>query len=146
MFLAVISYILGELLAFVIPRRGWIGRRLDPHPFNSKEHVAIVIMADAASIAALDIEVLAVERLYYNAKLDGVLSIFLLFSSQLLGYGIPGLMRRTLVFPKRMLWPVNLPVGSMSETLHRPRPETRKGPMVSGIVSACAFCWEVVPE
>lgn len=42
-------------------------------------------MANAASIAALVIEVLAVERLYYNAKLNGVLLIFLLFSSQLLG-------------------------------------------------------------
>lgn len=74
------------------------------YSFNSKEHVAMVIMANVASIAALDIEVLAFKRLYYNAKLNGVLSIFLLFSSQLLGYVIAGLMRRTLVFPKRMLW------------------------------------------
>lgn len=78
-------------------------------------------MANAASISTLGIELLAVERLYYKAKLDGALSIFLLFSSQLLGYGIADLMRRTLVLPKRMLWPVNLPVSSMLETLHRPK-------------------------
>lgn len=103
-------------------------------------------MANAASVAALDIEVLAVQRLYYNAKLNAVLSIFLLFSSQLLGYGIAGLMRRTLVFPKRMLWPINLPVSSMLETLHRPRAETRKGLKVFGIVFVCIFCWEIIPE
>ena len=145
-FLAVISYILGEFLAFVIPRRGRIGRWLNPHPFNSKEHVAIIIMANAASISALGIELLAVERLYYNAKLNGALSIFLLFSSQFLGYGIAGLMRRTLVFPKRMLWPINLPVNSMLETLHRPLEETRKGLKIFGIVFACIFCWEIIPE
>ena len=145
-FVAVISYVLGEFLAFVIPRRGWIGRWLNPQPFNSKEHVAIVIMANAASISSLGMQLLAVQRLYYNAKLNAALSIFLLVSSQLLGYGIAGLMRRTLVYPKRMLWPVNLPVSSMLETLYRPKAETRKGLKVFGIVFGCIFCWEIIPQ
>ena len=103
-------------------------------------------MANAASISALGMGVLAVERLYYNAKLNGALSIFLLFSSQLLGYGIAGLMCRTLVYSKRMLWPVNLPVSNMLETLHRPKAETRKGLKVFGIVFAGIFCWEIILE
>jgi len=60
-------------------------------------------MANAASISAAGIEVLVVESLYYGAKLNGVLSVFLLFSSQFLGYGIAGLMRKILVYPKNML-------------------------------------------
>ncbi|OKL57025.1 hypothetical protein UA08_07344 [Talaromyces atroroseus] len=60
-FLAVLAYLLGEGLSLIIPRRGIIGRWLNPHPFNVKEHVAIVVMANSASIAALGIELLAVE-------------------------------------------------------------------------------------
>jgi hypothetical protein len=31
-FLGVISYVLGEIMATVIPRRGMLGRFLNPHP------------------------------------------------------------------------------------------------------------------
>lgn len=145
-FIAVISYLLGEAMAYAIPRKGWLGRLLNPHPFNKKEHLAIVVMANAASISALGIELLAVERLYYGAKLNGGSSIFLLFSSQFLGYGIAGLMRKALLYPKNMLWPVNLPVNNMLEALHHNRAAMRKPLRVFLIVFACIFCWEIIPE
>lgn len=145
-FLAVVSYMLGEAMAYGIPRKGPIGRFLNPHPFTKKEHLAIIIMANAASVSALGIELLAVERLYYDAKLNSAMSIFLLFSSQLLGYGIAGLMRKALVYPKNMLWPSNIPINNMLETLHRPRSVTRKPLKVFLIVFFCIFCWEIVPE
>ncbi|OJJ49265.1 hypothetical protein ASPZODRAFT_60723 [Penicilliopsis zonata CBS 506.65] len=145
-FVAVIAYLMGEGMAMVIPRKGAIGRWLNPHPFNIKEHLAIIVMANSASTAALGIELLAVERLYYDAKLNGALSIFLLFSSQMLGYGLGGLMRKTLVYPKNMLWPSNIPVNNMLETLHRPRAETRKPLKVFGFVFTAIFLWEIVPE
>jgi hypothetical protein len=50
-------------------------------------------MASAAANSALGTEVLAVQRLYYNTTPNAASSIFLLFSSQLLGYGIGGLLR-----------------------------------------------------
>jgi hypothetical protein len=31
-FLGVISYVLGELMARILPRRGWLGKLLNPHP------------------------------------------------------------------------------------------------------------------
>lgn len=145
-FLAVIAYILGEGMSILIPRKTWLGQFLNPFPFNIKEHIAIVIMANAASISALGIEVIAVERLFYGAKLSGAISVFLLFSSQFLGYGIAGLMRRTLVYPKNMLWPTIISVNSMLETLHQPRAETKKTLKVFLIVFACIFCWEIIPE
>ncbi|KAJ5553733.1 hypothetical protein N7494_003111 [Penicillium frequentans] len=145
-FVAVLAYLLGEGLSMVIPRKGWIGKWFNPHPFNVKEHLAIIVMANSASTAALGIELLAVERLYYDAKLNGALSIFLLFSSQMLGYGFGGLMRKTLVYPKTMMWPQNLPVNNMLETLYRPRSLTRKPLKVFGIVFTLVFCWEIIPE
>lgn len=139
-FIAVVGYLLGEGLSLIIPRWG-IFRYFNPHPFNVKEHLAIIIMANSASIAALGIELLAVDELYYNNTLNGGLAIFLLFSSQFLGYGLAGLMRETLVYPKNMLWPMNLPVNSMLETLHRPKSETRGPLKVFGIAFTCIFLW-----
>lgn len=50
-------------------------------------------MASAAANAAMATEVLAVQRLYYNITSNAAVSILLLFSSQLLGYGIGGVLR-----------------------------------------------------
>lgn len=54
-------------------------------------------MASAAANSALATEVLAVQRLYYNITPNAAASIFLLFSSQLLGYGIGGVLRREFI-------------------------------------------------
>ena len=51
-------------------------------------------MAGAAANSALGTEILAVQRLYYNITPNAAASVFLLLSSQLLGYGIGGLLRR----------------------------------------------------
>jgi hypothetical protein len=107
-FLAVITYMLGELMSIALPRKGIIGRWLNQHPFNVKEHSAIVIMANSASISVLGIEISAVEQLFYGAKLGGAISVFLMLSSQFLGYGIAGLMRRVLVYPKKHVVAIEL--------------------------------------
>ncbi|KAH0827049.1 OPT oligopeptide transporter [Lanmaoa asiatica] len=92
MFLAIVSYVLGFAMETFVPRRGLL-RYLNPHPFNKKENAFIIIMASAAANSALATEVLAVQRLYYNITPNVATSIFLLFSSQLLGYGIGGVLR-----------------------------------------------------
>ena len=143
-FLAVISYILGELMEKLIPKGGWIGRWFNPHKFNHKEHAAIVIMSSAAANCALGTEVLAVQRLYYSASPNAGASIFLLFSSQLLGYGIAGLMRKTLVYPTKMLYPVNLPLNTLLETLHRDKKETAKRLKLFYVMFCVLFVWEVL--
>ncbi|KAF8853981.1 OPT superfamily oligopeptide transporter [Acephala macrosclerotiorum] len=91
-FLAVISYT-------------WLGRFLNPHPFNSKEHAVIIIVGSAARNAPAAIELLAVQKLFYNEESTPAVGIFPVFASQCLGYGIAGLLRRTLVYPTKMLFP-----------------------------------------
>lgn len=93
MFLAIIAYVLGIAWETLVPSRG-IFRYLNPGPFNKKENAFIVIMASAAANSALGTEVLAVQRLFYNINPNPVAGIFLLFASQMIGYGIAGLMRR----------------------------------------------------
>ncbi|KAH9083789.1 OPT oligopeptide transporter protein-domain-containing protein [Lactarius deliciosus] len=104
MFLAIISYVLG------IAMEG---------PFNKKENAFIV---------------LAVQRLFYNITPNGAASIFLLFSSQLLGFGIGGLMRPILLYPSKMLYPGVLPLVSMFDAFYQ-EGNTRK-----------IFIWEIFPE
>ena len=103
-------------------------------------------MSSAASNCALGTEVLAVQRLYYSAAPNAGASIFLLISSQLLGYGIAGLMRETLVYPTKMLYPVNLPLNTLLETLHRNKTETKDRLRLFYWLFAALFVWEVFPE
>ncbi|KAA1475197.1 OPT superfamily oligopeptide transporter [Dentipellis sp. KUC8613] len=147
MFLAIIAYVLGIFMAFIIPTRGFF-RYLNPGPFNKKENAFIVIMAGAAANSALGTEVLAVQRLYYNITPNAGASIFLLFSSQLLGYGIGGLLRSVLLYPSKMLYPSNLPLVSMLDALFKDgAAETNKKKLRLFYIAFFAiFIWEIFPE
>jgi hypothetical protein len=113
MFLGVISYVIGIFMEAVIPRYGWF-RYLNPvctfyscshehhkyvalkGPFNKKENAFIVIMANSAATSAMATEVLAARVLFYKILPKGLAPMLLIAASQLLGYGIAGLMRRKL--------------------------------------------------
>ena len=100
-------------MAFVLPRKGKIGRVLNPGPFNVKEHAAIALTASAASQSALSTQALAVQQLFYGGYPSQAAGIFITISSQLLGFGVAGLLREVLVYPVKLLWPMNLPVTSL---------------------------------
>jgi OPT family small oligopeptide transporter len=145
LFLAVISYVLGVAMDTVIPRHGFF-RYLNPHPFNKKENAFIVIMASAAANSALGTEVLAVQRLFYNITPNPGASIFLLFSSQLLGYGIGGLLRPVLLYPSKMLYPGVLPLVSMFDALFKDAAGAQRKLKLFWIAFFCIFFWEMLPE
>lgn len=145
-FLTVIAYVLGEAMAYGIPKIGAVGLFLNPGPFNSKEHALVVIMASASATTAVSTEILAAQKLYYGATPNPGAAIFLVMSSQLLGMGIAGLLRKVLVRPTRMLWPVNLPINTLLETLHRDRKETKQRLKIFYVIFAIVFVWEVIPE
>ena len=145
-FLTVVAYPLGQGLSFIIPRKGAIGRWLNPFPFNSKEHAAIAVMASSSATAAVSTEILAAQKLYYGETPSPGAAIFLVMSSQLLGMSIAGLMRPVLVRPVKMLWPINLPINSLLETLHRDKKETSQRLKIFWIVFTVMFFWEIIPE
>ncbi|KAM0469059.1 hypothetical protein ACHAP7_010270 [Fusarium lateritium] len=146
MFLTVLAETLGTGLSHIIPRKGAIGRFLNPHPWNRKEHTAAVLMASAASVSALSTEALSVQKLWYGGYPNQAAGIFITLSSQLIGYGIAGMMRPVLLYPTKMLYPANLPITTVMETLHKPRSETRKRFQVFWIVFVAIFFWEWFPE
>ncbi|KAF4340976.1 OPT superfamily oligopeptide transporter [Fusarium beomiforme] len=141
-----IGYILGTFFEWAIPRKGFLGRWLNPHPFNMKEHAAIVVLASSAAQAALAVEVIAVQRLFYDTAPNALVSILVVVSSQCVGYGFAGLLRRALVYPTKMVWPALLPMNTLLETLHRDRNETRKRLRFFWIVLVAVFFWELLPE
>ncbi|OJA15602.1 hypothetical protein AZE42_10123 [Rhizopogon vesiculosus] len=145
MFLAVVSYILGVFMETFIPCHG-LFRYLNPGPFNKKETAFVVIMASASANCALGTEVLAVQRLYYNITPNPSASIFLLFSSQLLGYGIGGMMRSVLLYPSKMLYPGVLPLLSMFDAFYEGGMAARKKLRVFYVVFIIIFVWELFPE
>jgi OPT family oligopeptide transporter len=145
-FLTVISYVIGNAMSLTLPRSGFIGRWFNPHSFNSKEHLAIVIMSSSASSAAYATEVLATQKLYYNIVPNAVVAILLLLSSQLLGYGMAGVLRKSLVYPTKMLWPSILPLSSLIETLHRDKSEMRKKFNFFWIIFGVVTVWELFPQ
>ncbi|KAI0001375.1 OPT oligopeptide transporter protein-domain-containing protein [Russula compacta] len=146
MFLAIISYVIGLAMEVLIPRRGWL-RYLNP----VQRKCIHIIMASAAANSALGTEVLAVQRLYYNITPNGVTSILLLFSSQLLGYGIGGLMRPILLYPSKMLYPGVLPLVSMFDAFYRGESSrqsdgNKKRLRFFYIAFFGMFVWEIFPE
>ena len=145
-FLALCAYGIGILMEKVIPRKGVIGCWLNPHAFNSKEHAAIIIVATSASQVSMAVEVIAVQRLYYDKAPSSGLSILIVLASQCLGYGFAGLLRRTLVYSTKMFWPSLLPMNTLLETLHRDRKETKSRLSLFYWVFLGIFIWEVLPE
>ncbi|KAF8271274.1 OPT oligopeptide transporter [Lactarius quietus] len=150
MFIAIVGYVLGIAMEAFIPCWGWF-RYLNPGPFNKKENAFIVIMASAAANSALGTEVLAVQRLFYNITPNGASSIFLLFSSQLLGYGIGGLMRPILLYPSKMLYPGVLPLVSMFDSFFkegntRHSEGNKKRLKLFYAAFSAIFLWEIFPE
>ena len=135
-----------EFLAFAIPRKGLIGKWLNPFPFNSKEHAAIAIMASASATSAVATEILAAQKLYYNEDPQPGAAIFLVLSSQLFGFGIAGLLRNALVRPTKLLWPMNLPINTMLEILHRDKKETKQRLRIFWMVFFFMFFYEIIPE
>ncbi|KAF2400856.1 OPT superfamily oligopeptide transporter [Trichodelitschia bisporula] len=145
-FIAVLSYVLGEVMAKVLPSRGRIGRIINPHPFNKKEHAAICIMAVSGGSTPEAMMILAVQKLWYGIRPHPFYAICLIFSAQMLGYGVAGLLRKTLVYPTKMFYPANLPTASLLESLHKDKVTTKRKMKVFYIGLAVLFCWQAFPQ
>lgn len=103
-------------------------------------------MASAAGQSALATEVLAAQELFYGGYPSKVLGVFITLSSQLIGYGIAGLLRDVLVYPTKLLWPINLPVTSLLESLHKDKTAAKQRLRIFYIIFIVLFVWEVFPE
>lgn len=110
----IISYPIAKLMEKVIPKsRFW-----NPGPFNMKEHVLITAMANCSYSTAYAVDIVVVQRLFYNQNLGYGGGLLLIWTTQFLGYGMAGLLRPYLVYPSQMVWPGNLSNIALFRSFH----------------------------
>lgn len=109
-----ICYPIGKFMARVLPHG-----ILNPGPFNVKEHVLITMAANCAGSAAYAVDITIIQRVFYHQDFGFLANLLLVFSTQMLGYGMAGILRRYLVYPAAMVWPANLVLVALFNTLHQ---------------------------
>ena len=96
----VISWPMGHGWAMVMPTKKFrtfgISWSLNPGPFNVKEHSVIVVMAGVSFSVAYATDIILAQLVFYNQDFGTVFQLLLTISTQSLGYGIAGVMRRYL--------------------------------------------------
>ncbi|KAJ3097388.1 hypothetical protein HDU97_004897 [Phlyctochytrium planicorne] len=109
-----ISYPLGKFLAAVLPRG-----LLNPGPFNHKEHALIFVACSSGANTAYALyNIIGQKYQLYQTSLTDLSAVLFAINTQIFGYGLAGLCRRYLVRPAAMLWPSNLSVVAMLNSLH----------------------------
>ncbi|GMP27130.1 hypothetical protein CsSME_00003260 [Camellia sinensis var. sinensis] len=104
---------LGHLMASTITNRVFFkGRKfeftLNPGPFNVKEHVLITIFANSGAGNVFAVYMVSAVKVFYRKNLTFLVSLFVVITTQVLGFGWAGMFRRYLVEPAGMWWPANL--------------------------------------
>lgn len=117
---------------------------INPGPFNIKEHACIYVIVSAANTSAYATYILAAQDLYYTDSPGPAGSIFLLFATQMVGYGIAGQLRPFLVYPAKMIWPTSLPTVSLLRTLNSHESKWRA--KLFFMVFAGIFVYEFIPQ
>ncbi|KAF7093075.1 hypothetical protein CFC21_095508 [Triticum aestivum] len=144
---------LGRLMAAALPERAFLrGSRweftLNPGPFNVKEHVLITIFANAGAGTVYAIHVVTVVRVFYGKNLTFFVSLLVVLTTQVLGFGWAGIFRRYLVEPAAMWWPSNLVQVSLFRALHEDE-RRRKGGFTRNqfflVAFACSFAYYAFP-
>ena len=90
---------------------------LNPGPWNIKEHALVVMMANVSG-DMYSINAIVTSQMYYGLSKDYWFQLLLLLATQLTGFGLAGLCRRFLIRPASMVWPSNLVVCALMNTLH----------------------------
>lgn len=85
------------------------------------------MMANVAAGAPYAINAVVVAEMDYGKSLSYWFSVILVMATQMTGFGLAGLCRRVLVWPASMVWPQNLVVCTILNTLHAEEDEGRGG-------------------
>ena len=91
---------------------------LNPGPWNIKEHLLVCTMANVTAGNQYAINAIVTSQIYYGLSRDFWFLLLLLLAMQLTGFGLAGLCRRFLIWPASMVWPQNLAVCAVLNTLH----------------------------
>ncbi|KAJ1310044.1 hypothetical protein OPQ81_006797 [Rhizoctonia solani] len=135
-FLLLLVYTIGNAWAILLPRPEQfqdriprlvpIIRAINPGPFGLKEHAVATLIATTAAYGATAVNIFAVQRLFYNAEVNGTTAVLATFSTACFGYGLVGLLRPLTVYPSEMVYWGNLPTVTTFQALHWDKTATSK--------------------
>lgn len=98
---------------------------LNPGPFSRKEHMLITIMANVAWNHPYTNNIIWVQYLpaYFNQSYAGQFGyqILIALSTNYIGYGMAGIIRRFLVYPSYCVWPASLVTIALNAAFHNDR-------------------------
>ncbi|KAF9198035.1 hypothetical protein BGZ49_001266 [Haplosporangium sp. Z 27] len=156
-FVILVTYPLGKLMAKILPTYSvsvfGFGMSLNPGPFNIKEHALIGITVSTAAQSAYAIDILAATDLFLHYRVAPLGAILLIITTQCLGYGMAGSMRKYLVYPANMIWWGNLVQVVFFNAMHN-TDEFKSKRMVRGwsymtffwVVAGICFVYEFIPQ
>uniref|UniRef100_A0A7N0TN61 Oligopeptide transporter 4 n=3 Tax=Kalanchoe fedtschenkoi TaxID=63787 RepID=A0A7N0TN61_KALFE len=147
---------IGHFLAAVLPRAKFripgCGARsfsLNPGPFNMKEHVLISIFANAGSAfgsgSAYAVGIVTIIKAFYRRNISFIAGWILIITTQVLGYGWAGLLRKYVVEPAQMWWPSTLVQVSLFRALHEKDERRMSRAKFFVIAMICSFAWYLIP-
>ncbi|KAI3842416.1 hypothetical protein MKW92_022590 [Papaver armeniacum] len=147
---------IGHFMARILPETKFhilgFGDRdfsLNPGPFNMKEHVLISIFANAGSAfgmgSAYAVSIVNIIKAFYHRNISFLAGWLLIITTQVLGYGWAGLLRKYVVEPAHMWWPSTLVQVSLFRALHEKDEGTTSRAKFFVIALVCSFVWYVVP-
>lgn len=118
----ILLYPCGITVAKILPDWGVTirGQRisLNPGPWTYKEQMLATIIVDVGLGSAYCFSNIQTQTLYYHDKwLTPGYGILLLLSTQLMGIGFSGLLRRFVVYPIEAIWPWLLPTVALNRAL-----------------------------
>jgi OPT family small oligopeptide transporter len=148
-----VSYPMGQGWAAVFPDIHIFGVPLTPGPFNKKEHTLVTMMTAAGAAMSYAFDILLAQQQFYGQKWGWGFQILLTLSTQAMGFGMAGLLRRFLVWPAAMVWPSTLITATVMDSLHdhRPSDPAKTNGWTIGrykfflIVASAAFGWHWFP-
>ncbi|TVU17005.1 hypothetical protein EJB05_33011, partial [Eragrostis curvula] len=144
---------LGRLMAAALPERAFLRGTpwefsLNPGPFNVKEHVLITIFANSGAGSVYAVHIVTAVRVFYGKRISLLVSLLVVVTTQVLGFGWAGIFRRYLVEPAAMWWPSNLVQVSLFRALHE-KEERRKGGLTRNqffvVAFVCSFAYYIFP-
>ncbi len=119
-----LAYPVGVFMAATLPNHQFntfgLKWNLNPGPFNIKEHAIIVMMANASiqGGVAYATDVLLAQIFFYKQNFGWGFQMLLVITTQCLGFGMAGIVRRFLIWPAAMIWPQTLANTALMYALH----------------------------
>ncbi|XP_031375493.1 oligopeptide transporter 1-like [Punica granatum] len=144
----------GKLMAATLPSQpikvpltSW-SFSMNPGPFNIKEHVLITIFANSGANGVYALHIITSVKAFYHRDIHLFAGFLLSQTTQMLGYGWAGLIRKYLVDSPYMWWPSQLLQVSLFRVLHEKEKRAKGGQtrlQFFLLVFVSSFAYYIVP-